>query len=155
MSGAIAIRPMRSSDVERVLQIAAEVKNTPQWSRVAYLTAMNPLAQPRRLALVAVDRVDDSPIGFAVANVVPPVAELETIAVAEPYQRRGYAGALLEQLFAQLRQAGAVEVFLEVRMSNDAAIRVYRRAGLVEDGRRKGYYADPAEDATVMRRTFS
>jgi ribosomal-protein-alanine N-acetyltransferase len=155
MSGEIAVRPMRSADVERVLEIAAELRNLPNWSRAAYLTAMDPLAQPRRVALVAADGADDSPIGFAIANVVPPAAELETIAVAERYQRSGWAGVLLKELFEKLRQVAAAEVYLEVRESNEAAIRVYRRAGFVEAGHRKAYYADPVEDATVMRLTLA
>jgi [ribosomal protein S18]-alanine N-acetyltransferase len=155
MSGEILIRQMRTDDIERVLEIAAGLKNMPHWPRIAYLTALDPHAQPRRVSLVAVDTKSDLPIGFAIANLVPPGAELETIAMAAEHQRRGWAGALLERLFEELRLDGVKEIWLEVRVSNEAAFRVYRRAGLVEAGTRKGYYADPVEDATVMRLTFS
>jgi ribosomal-protein-alanine N-acetyltransferase len=39
---------------------------------------------------------------------------------------------------------------LEVRISNRAAIALYERAGFVQDGRRRGYYRDPEEDAVLM-----
>jgi ribosomal-protein-alanine N-acetyltransferase len=43
------------------------------------------------------------------------------------------------------------EVLLEVRRSNVAAQGFYRSVGFVEEGRRPGYYADPIEDAVLMR----
>jgi ribosomal-protein-alanine N-acetyltransferase len=156
MSGReVLIRPMRAADVTRVLEISEHLANTPRWSRSAYLTALNPDAVPRRVALVAADPQQDVPVGFAIASVLAPSAELETVAVAREMQRRGVASEVLERLWAEIREAGATEMCLEVRVSNGAAIHLYRRAGFVEIGRRKAYYADPVEDATVMRITLT
>jgi len=146
---------MRPSDVDRVVEIATGLKSTAQWPRAAYLTALNPQAEPRRLALVAVEAASDLPVGFAIAELVPPGAELESMAVAESWQRRGLARGLLLRLFEMLKRDGIEEVWLEVRVSNKAAIGLYHRAGFVENGTRKDYYADPIEDASVMGLTMS
>lgn len=156
MSGeGFLIRPMRSDDVERVLEIAGRMKNTPHWPRAAYLTALDPHAAPQRLALVAVDAAHDSPAGFAIVSLIPPGAELETIAVAKEQQRQGLGRALLDASIAELRKRHVCELWLEVRTTNEPAIELYRREGFAEIGLRKAYYVDPIEDANVMRVTLA
>ncbi len=44
------------------------------------------------------------------------------------------------------------ELYLEVRVSNTAAQRLYERYDFEEVGRRPGYYTSPVEDAIVMRK---
>jgi ribosomal-protein-alanine N-acetyltransferase len=82
--------------------------------------------------------------------VVGAEAELESIGVEAARQRRGVGTRLLEALAGELLGAGAEELFLEVRASNQRALGLYRRAGFVETGRRARYYADPVEDAVLM-----
>jgi ribosomal-protein-alanine N-acetyltransferase len=48
------------------------------------------------------------------------------------------------------RSHGVASVYLEVRRSNDAAIRLYRKHGFKSEGRRKNYYSSPVEDAVIM-----
>ncbi|HUD75342.1 MAG TPA: ribosomal protein S18-alanine N-acetyltransferase [Terracidiphilus sp.] len=90
-------------------------------------------------------------VGFAVASLLPPEAELETIAVASTAQRHGLARRLFVELAAKLVAAQITEVFLEVRASNQPALGLYRRLGFTETGRRVRYYHDPVEDAVLMR----
>jgi ribosomal-protein-alanine N-acetyltransferase len=58
---------------------------------------------------------------------------------------------LVETVLAWARDLGAQEVWLEARESNAAALRLYARCGFVVAGRRPAYYANPAEDAVLMR----
>jgi ribosomal-protein-alanine N-acetyltransferase len=90
-------------------------------------------------------------LGFALAGVVAPEAELETIAVAPQHQRRGLGGLLLRALAGELRKEQVTDLMLEVRASNRAALAFYRGQGFAEAGRRVRYYADPEEDAVLMR----
>jgi ribosomal-protein-alanine N-acetyltransferase len=53
-------------------------------------------------------------------------------------------------VLAWAQRQGARRMELEVRISNRAAIALYERAGFVQDGRRRGYYRDPEEDAVLM-----
>jgi ribosomal-protein-alanine N-acetyltransferase len=146
---------MTGEDLGTVQLIASALRDAPHWPRSAYEIALDPLARPQRIALVAVDD-RERVAGFAIASLVTGAeAELESIAVEEPDQRRGVARALFQQLADRLRQRGVAVVFLEVRESNEGAREFYRALGFLPAGRRPGYYADPAEDAMVLRLTLS
>lgn len=149
----VRVRRMVAADLDDVVAIAAGLAQAPQWSRAAWEAVLDPAQEqaqtPRRVALVA--EIHEKPVGFAVASVMTPESELETIAVAVEWQRRGVARALWAELEAELRQAGSHVTLLEVRASNREALGLYASVGFVEAGRRKGYYADPAEDAVLMR----
>ena len=145
------IRPMNTADIDRVIEVARTLPHAPQWPRDAYAAALNPDSVPRRVALVAEDAESADVVGFAVASLAPPEAELETIAVAAGFQRRGFARQLFQALADELRGLGMGVILLEVRASNARAHAFYRAAGFTAAGRRPRYYADPVEDAIVMR----
>jgi ribosomal-protein-alanine N-acetyltransferase len=146
---AVCIRGMTPSDIDRVMEIAESLKEAPSWPRAAFERALDPAAQPRRIALVA--EAAGTVAGFAVASLLPPEAELETIAVASTAQRHGLARRLVAGLAAELGAAQITEVILEVRASNQPAQGLYRGLGFAETGRRARYYHDPVEDAVLMR----
>jgi ribosomal-protein-alanine N-acetyltransferase len=98
-----------------------------------------------------VKREDVTVVGFTVASLLPPEAELELIAVEPAAQRRGLAQRLFAALAVELRAARMEEVILEVRASNLSALLLYQKLGFVETGRRKDYYQIPVEDALLMR----
>jgi [ribosomal protein S18]-alanine N-acetyltransferase len=150
----VQTRYMVAADVARVLEIAASLPESPNWPESAHLRALNPESTPHRIALVVAGSDaagSDEVEGFTVASVLPPQAELESIAVAVGSQRRGLGRMLLDALLSELRTAGVLEITLEVRASNNAALAFYRRAGFVQTGARRAYYADPVEDAVLMR----
>jgi [ribosomal protein S18]-alanine N-acetyltransferase len=148
--GEIRIRPMATSDLDRVLAIADGLKDAPQWPRSAYLTALNGEAVPRRIALVANRPAQEEVCGFLVGGLVPPEAELESIAVAEAFQRHGIGKLLIEELTRQLGGLAVQKLHLEIRSSNASARAFYQAAGFVQAGIRRGYYVDPIEDACLM-----
>jgi len=144
------IRPMTPADLDRVMEIAASLREAPRWPRGVYLAALNPESTPKRIALVA-EESEGVVAAFAVACRIGPEAELEAIAVSRGSQRRGVARQLFAALAGELRLAQAAEVDLEVRASNRPALSFYRSLGFEETGRRPRYYLDPAEDAILMR----
>jgi [ribosomal protein S18]-alanine N-acetyltransferase len=149
----VCVRAMVEEDLDRVIGIAASLPTAPQWARSVYEAAIVAAGALRRIALVA--EVGGALVGFAVASMVGPQAELESIAVAGEAQGRGTGTALLAGLIRELRLAGAGELELEVRESNRTAADFYARAGFHEVGRRRGYYHDPVEDAVLLRLLFS
>ncbi|MFN8588343.1 MAG: tRNA (adenosine(37)-N6)-threonylcarbamoyltransferase complex dimerization subunit type 1 TsaB [Candidatus Eisenbacteria bacterium] len=88
--------------------------------------------------------------GYGVATVHEGSCDLENIAVLPAHRRCGVARALLADLYARCRTAGAAQVLLEVRASNDAAQALYRAHGFRLAGVRRGYYRAPDEDALLM-----
>jgi ribosomal-protein-alanine N-acetyltransferase len=96
--------------------------------------------------------------GFIMSRAALDEAEILSIAVAEEFRGRNVARALLGQHLDQLASRGVRIVFLEVDENNEPALRLYRRAGFVEVGRREGYYrsaSGKAATALVLRRDLN
>jgi ribosomal-protein-alanine N-acetyltransferase len=138
------IRQMVSGDVDAIMALAQRSPGAPHWTRGSYIT---PGERPG-IALIAAQ--DGMLAGFAMAALAADIGELESIVVAEEVRRQGIGAALLKAVLAWARRQGARRMELEVRISNRAAIALYERAGFVQDGRRRGYYRDPEEDAVLM-----
>lgn len=146
----IRIRPMTAKDIDHVVELASELDQAPHWDRRVYEAAVD-RSSPRRTAFIADDAETGTVAGFAIASLVPPEAELESIAVSPEHQRRAVARRLFEALADELERSGVREVLLEVRESNRPARALYISLGFIERGWRYGYYADPVEDAILMR----
>jgi ribosomal-protein-alanine N-acetyltransferase len=132
------------------VEIAAGLEHAPQWPRTVYVSLLEN-AGGGRVVLVAEDAGSGAVAGFVVARLIPPEADLESIAVAGEFQRRGVARELFSALAGVLEQSGIAEIMLEVRAGNGPALGLYGCLGFVEEGRRRGYYAGPVEDALLMR----
>jgi ribosomal-protein-alanine N-acetyltransferase len=141
---------MTPGDLDRVMEIAQSLKDAPQWPLAVYAAALDPQGARQRMALVAEDPESGVVAAFAMASLLQPQAELETIAVAGERQRCGVARRLFARLAEELRAAGVTEMILEVRASNGPALGFYRAQGFAETGRRRRYYADPEEDALLL-----
>lgn len=79
---------------------------------------------------------------------------LISIAVLPEYQRRGIGYALMRELMQAMLLYEATECFLEVRVSNTAAVNLYKKLGFEIARTKRGYYAD-GEDAYSMSRKLS
>jgi len=93
----------------------------------------------------------DEIAGYIIFSKVFDEAELIKIAVNTLYRNKGIGALLMNKM---IEEAGEDSIyFLEVRVSNESAIRLYEKYGFVETGIRKNYYQNPAEDALIMNRT--
>jgi len=153
-ASSFTVRKMIAADVEQVMAISAGLRNAPHWPQSAYIAALDPTSNPSRIALVAVNDEFDSIAGFSVASLLPPRAELESIAVGLDEQRQGIGSKLLAVLIGELRAAAVSQFLLEVRASNRAGIAFYLAHGWEQSGLRPRYYADPEEDAILMSRSL-
>lgn len=108
------------------------------------------IEQPRN-RLLGID-CDAQLVGYALFSTVLDEAELLQIAIDPAWRRQGLAQRLLQQAQTELAAAGIVRLLLEVRLSNQPAVQLYRRLGFSEDGRRRDYYptATGREDALLM-----
>ena len=138
------IRPLRESDLPRVMEIEAASFSTP-WRESTFRGLM------RRIDTDLFVADGGRVMGYAACWTVIDQSELGNVAVAEDGRGRGIGGALVDAVVECVRARGSQEIFLEVRESNAAAQSVYHARGFVVVARRRAYYSSPKEDALVMR----
>ena len=142
--------PMEASMLDAVLAIEDAAYDFP-WTRGNFLDSMS------AGYLLQVLTVGSATVGYFIA--MPGVDELHllNLSVAPAEQRRGHALFMLNALRAQAVALRAERLWLEVRVSNERARRIYEQFGFVNCGLRRHYY--PArgpgrEDAVVMSLTL-
>ncbi len=82
-------------------------------------------------------------------------AEITNVATTEAYRGRGFAKAVMGELFRVAHERGCKSMSLEVRESNSAAIALYRGLGFENLGRRPNFYRFPREAAIIMVKQLS
>jgi len=107
------------------------------------------LGLPGTVALVMT--AADEPFAYFLAREILGTAEVLNLAVIPEYRGQGLGKALLDAGLEAVRARGGSEVFLEVRASNTVAQALYASRGFRKEGRRRGYYRRPDEDALVLR----
>jgi ribosomal-protein-alanine N-acetyltransferase len=145
-----ALRPMVLADLAAVLAVERAAYFSP-WAESHFRDS---LRQDHECWVLG---AGDAVLGHGILSAVAHEGELLNLCIAPEAQGRGLGAHLLSHLLDRARARQCDEVFLEVRDSNGAARRLYRRAGFQEIGRRRGYYPGPegAEDARVLRRELA
>lgn len=90
--------------------------------------------------------------GFVNMWLTPPMALINNIAVLPQFRRQGIAVALINAALAACGDCSSLT--LEVRESNQPAIRLYNKMDFSQVGRRKRFYENPREDALIMTKFF-
>lgn len=103
--------------------------------------------------LVAVE--NGAVCGYVGSQSVLDSADMMNIAVHPEYRNRGIACALVSELIALLKNQNVISLMLEVRVSNESAINLYKKLGFEIVGKRPRYYHNPREDAYIMRKEFA
>jgi len=149
----VTLRPMGHPDVPAVVGLEQALFGDEAWSPA--MLAEEVRGQPgTRYYLVA----DDDGVIAGYGGLLAPggaAADVVTLAVAAERWGQGIGAALLDALLAEAARRGCTEVFLEVRVDNDRAQRLYRRYGFEGLGLRRGYYQPSGTDALVMRRVLA
>ncbi|MGM9516052.1 ribosomal protein S18-alanine N-acetyltransferase [Roseateles sp. DB2] len=137
---------MQVQDIEAVLAIENQVYEFP-WSHGNFIDSL--------VAGYEAWLLDDghAAVGYFLALQGVDEMHLLNISVAPAAQGRGHARTMLDALCRLCRQSGCLQLWLEVRQSNERARRLYRHYGFTEVGQRRAYY--PAaqgqrEDAVLM-----
>jgi ribosomal-protein-alanine N-acetyltransferase len=140
------IRRLTYADLPQVVAIERRAFPTP-WSLAMFVLE---LSKPSGICLAAT--LDGPIVGYLVCSRYDTVWHLMNVAVDVRLLRQGIATTLLERLF-DVADKPNEQYTLEVRTSNEAAIRLYERFGFRPAGRRRAYYHDNREDALIMWRT--
>jgi [ribosomal protein S18]-alanine N-acetyltransferase len=146
---------MMTDDLPSVIGLEDELFAEDAWTREMFAAELS--GKPGgRFYLVAED--DGQVVGYA--GLLTPAggrpgggqADVLTMAVTTARWGQGIGSALLEALLAEAEDRGCDEVFLEVRVDNPRAQKLYTRYGFRRIGLRRGYYQPSGTDAIVMRR---
>ena len=142
----VDFRRLELRDLNAIEVIERESYPTP-WSRSMFA---GELAKPSSISLGAFDPETQQLLGYLIISRYVDAWHVMNVAVAPDYRRRGIAAALLERLFELTAGDERRGFTLEVRVSNEGAIRLYERLGFRSRGIRRGYYTDNREDALIM-----
>ncbi|MFU8832171.1 MAG: ribosomal protein S18-alanine N-acetyltransferase [Wenzhouxiangella sp.] len=139
------IRQMQKADLATVVSIEQQSYPFP-WSRGIFSDCL----QVGYRCHVLTD--NETIIGYAVVSMAVDEAHLLNLCIRPDQRRRGLACVMLDHVVREVRIAGMDRLFLEVRPSNRAAVKLYRQYGFKVIGRRPDYYpgVDGREDARVM-----
>jgi ribosomal-protein-alanine acetyltransferase len=97
-------------------------------------------------------RPPGSLIGMVFQDFFPPEADITQVGVDPEFQNFGIAAELVAQAMDSVQDVS--DFYLEVRESNAAAKKLYKKLGFLEVSKRRAYYTEPIEDAVVMRRSI-
>jgi ribosomal-protein-alanine N-acetyltransferase len=142
----IEFRRLKLRDLGAIERIERASYPTP-WSRSMFA---GELAKPSSICLGAVDGETGTLAGYLIISRYVDAWHVMNLAVADEYRRRGIATRIMERLFELTAGDGRRAYTLEVRISNDAAIKLYESLGFRARGIRRGYYTDNREDALIM-----
>jgi ribosomal-protein-alanine N-acetyltransferase len=144
----IELRRLALTDLRAIEDIERRSYPTP-WSRSMFA---GELAKPSSICLGAfeADGEQGGLCGYLVVSRYVDAWHVMNVAVAPEQRGRGIATMLLERLFELTADDRHRGYTLEVRVSNDTAIRLYERLGFEARGIRRGYYTDNREDALIM-----
>jgi ribosomal-protein-alanine N-acetyltransferase len=142
----LQIRRLTYADLPHVIAIERRAFPTP-WSLAMFVLE---LSKPSGICLAAL--IEERLVAYLVCSRYDAVWHLMNVAVDNGLRRQGIASALILRLF-ELADRPNAQYTLEVRTSNEAAIRLYEGFGFRAAGRRRAYYHDNREDALIMWRT--
>jgi ribosomal-protein-alanine acetyltransferase len=152
-SESLVWRPLRVDDLAYVAALEAQIHLAP-WTLGNFRDALAAGYGAR------VGERGGRIVAYGVLMLAPAEAQLLNLSVVPDSRREGLGRTLLLQFMSDARRMGAEQIFLEVRVSNRAAIALYHSEGFAPIARRVSYYP-PApvtglrEDALVMRRELA
>src|SRR6202163_34056 len=156
----MAIELMSEADVATVQEIEREIFDT-TWRRTASYRELASRASAHYIVLRQ-EGLMETPPGFKAPDLDPTIvgyggmwrmydeAHVTTIGVRRDLHHRGYGRIVFAGLVQAAYDMGAKWITLEVRTTNENAMKMYEGFSFKVIGRRKGYYTDNGEDAIVM-----
>ena len=141
------LRPMNEHDLDRIGRIELASYDHP-WSQGNFRDSLHAGYS------AWVREADGEVIGYYLMMVAAGEAPLLNLTIAPNCRRHGLGRDLLEHCLTRAREHHADTMFLEVRVSNTAAIALYHSSGFIDLAVRQAYYParEGREDALIMKR---
>jgi ribosomal-protein-alanine N-acetyltransferase len=137
---------MQAGDIAKVLEL--EKKALSAWSEDHL---KDELQQPTGFQFVVSNKTTERVLAVLFGRIVEDEAEILKLSVAEFVRNRGIGYQLLDFSVNFCSTSGVKNCFLELRVSNEVARRLYEKRGFVTVETHRNYYDDPVEDAILMQ----
>ena len=145
------VKKPKLSDLSEVFKISCEC-NLGSWSEKDYRDELQRIGS---VILVAELQTNKAIVGFILARLsgLLEAGELDiiNIGILEAFRRQGIGEILLKKTLNYASEKNVDSIWLEVRESNSAAIKFYKKHGFIEIQIRKGFYTNPTDNALVMK----
>lgn len=138
------LRPWKYEDILRISEIETECFPQEPWS---FRMLASSFESDNFYGIIAEDGGEI--VGYGGVTVAADSADIENVAVTEYFRNSGVGTAIINELVKIAANKNACKVFLEVRVSNAAAMRLYLKNGFKGVYARTRYYSD-GEDCLVM-----
>ncbi len=139
------ISPMHMEDLDDIEEIERLSFSIP-WPRQAFVQELS----QNRLARYFTVRDNNKAIAYGGMWFILDEAHITNLAVHPLHRRKGIGRTLLREMIDYGVSNEIKSFTLEVRESNQGAMKLYKDMGFVKAGIRKGYYSDTKEDAVIM-----
>jgi ribosomal-protein-alanine N-acetyltransferase len=136
--------PLSKELIDEILVIESSTHSAP-WSRKSF---ENELEHKYGVFLIAL--IEGKVIGYGGTWVLVDEAHVTNVVVSPEFRGQGIGRKLMNEMLVKAREKGAVCATLELRKSNEVALKLYESMGFIQATVRKAYYPDNQEDAIVM-----
>lgn len=144
----VRILPMEERHIGELARLEASCFSSP-WSEEGLRAELQ-----SETAVFLVAEREGRVLGYAGMHAICGECYVDNIAVFPDCRGTGLGRRLTEALIQKGREEKGSFITLEVRPSNEAAVRLYASLGFAPVGRRKNFYTRPAEDAVIMTLFF-
>ena len=139
----ITIREMTEDDIKDIAELEKDCFSEP-WSETSLRDELT-----NETARFYVLRDTKELLGYIGSNNICNEVYITNVAVNENCRGKGYGKILVNHLIKQSELERAFFITLEVRKSNENAIKLYEKCGFKLIGERKNFYSKPTEDALI------
>ncbi len=139
------LRKMRQLDILQVHKIETATFPTP-WSIESFFSEL----EEKKYSLCMVVTLDNKVVAFIITWILFDEAHIANLAVSKKFRHRGIASWIISQFIEICKTQNVEYIHLEVRKSNQHAIKLYEKSGFVTTGTRPNYYEAENEDALLM-----
>ncbi len=147
-TGSIFIEEMSGADLPEIMKIERASFPAP-WSETLFRQELE-FAISRSLVAKLKGEMGGETVGYITYWMVFDEIHVNNLAVRSDLRRKGIASRLVRTALEKAFAEGATRCTLEVRVSNEAARRLYEKFGFTVHGVRPRYYEESGEDALVM-----
>jgi ribosomal-protein-alanine N-acetyltransferase len=139
------IRMMTKEDLPVIAEMEKDLFPESPWPEYEFLQEM----EHNPFSVLAVYEEGGEILGYMDYWITYEQAQLANIAVARKAWGKGIGSRLMDECVRQAEKAGCEVLSLEVRVSNERAVKLYEKYGFIRAAVRKGYYEN-GEDAHLM-----